>query len=180
MEVSSNINTVGYTQSSVSVKNVFTEKLTKEQVSDLKEQIQQSTTMYAFNSTAIQGGLSNSQTSFEQDYADFQSFLTDVGYSGKPIAELSQDEAAELVSEDGIFGVKQTSQRLADFVINGSGGDEERFRAGREGLIRGYKEAEQMWGGELPEISQQTMDKALEMVDKAMMDLGFSIIDEEV
>jgi len=180
MQISSNTGAINYTQSSVGVKNVFTQKLTTEQVSDLKEQIQQSTTKYAFNFTVAQEGLSNNKTSFELDYTEFQSFLVDVGYGGKPIAELSQNEAAKLVSEDGIFGVKQTSQRLADFVINGSGGDEDLLRAGRSGLIQGYKEAEQMWGGKLPEISQITMEKTLEMVDKAMVDLGFSIMDEKV
>ena len=47
-------------------------------------------------------------------------------------------------------------------------------------MIQGFKEAEEMWGGELPEISQKTMQKAIEMVDKAMYDLGFSILDKEV
>ena len=53
------------------------------------------------------------------------------------------------------------------------------MRAGREGMILGFKQAEAMWGGELPEISQQTMKAAIEMVDKAMYELGFSILNEE-
>lgn len=179
MEISASMNSVNYTQKSTGTKTVFTEKLTKDEVAELREQITENTTKYAFESVYVQGSISNS-SSFEQDYADFQNFLSDIGYSGKPIAELTQDEAAELVSEDGIFGVKQTSERLANFVINGAGGDEDRLRAGREGLIRGYEEAERMWGGELPEISQVTMEKALEMVDKEMADLGYSILDAEV
>ncbi len=54
------------------------------------------------------------------------------------------------------------------------------MRAGREGMIQGFKEAEQMWGGELPEISQKTIAKAIELVDMAMNDLGFSILNKEV
>ena len=46
-------------------------------------------------------------------------------------------------------------------------------------MLQGFKMAEDMWGGELPEISQITMQKATEMVDKAMYDLGFSIINKE-
>ncbi len=65
-------------------------------------------------------------------------------------------------------------------MINGAGGDEDKLRAGREGMLKGFKEAEAMWGGELPEISQKTMQASLEMVDKAMYDLGFSILNEEV
>ena len=135
--------------------------------------------MVSFNSASIQGQINGKADKFTQDYQDFQTFLSDIGYSGKPIAELSQEEATELVSEDGFFGVTQTSERIANFVINGAGGDESMMRAGREGMIQGFKEAEAMWGGELPEISQETMAKAIEMVDSAMHDLGFSIINEE-
>jgi hypothetical protein len=131
-------------------------------------------------STQTQVSSLSMEDQFAKDYDDFQDFLKDVGYSDKPIAELSQDEATELVSEDGIFGVKQTSERIANFVINGAGGDEKLLRAGREGMLQGFKEAEQMWGGKLPEISQETMTKALEMVDNTMHDLGFSVIDQEV
>ena len=54
------------------------------------------------------------------------------------------------------------------------------MRAGREGMLVGFKQAEEMWGGKLPEISQETMKAATELVDKAMTDLGFSIIDQSV
>ena len=47
--------------------------------------------------------------------------LSDLGYQGKPILQLSQDEATQLVSEDGFFGVTQTSDRVAGFVLSFSG-----------------------------------------------------------
>ncbi|NCD12016.1 MAG: hydrogenase, partial [Epsilonproteobacteria bacterium] len=40
--------------------------------------------------------------------------LADIGYTGKPLSELSQSEASELVSEDGFFGIAQTSERIAN------------------------------------------------------------------
>jgi hypothetical protein len=98
--------------------------------------------------------------------------LGQLRYNGKPITELSQGEAAALVAEDGYFGVTQTSQRLADFVISGGGNDLKRLQAGREGIIKGFKEAEKIWGGELPPISYQTLDKALELIDTRIRDLG--------
>lgn len=100
-----------------------------------------------------------------------------IGYSGKPISEMTPEEAGKLVSEDGYFGVSQTSQRLADFVVMGGGDDMDRLKAGREGIIRGFNEAEQMWGGKLPDISYQTLDKALEMIDKRIAELGGNILD---
>jgi len=103
--------------------------------------------------------------------------LADIGYNGKPIADLTQDEAKELVSEDGFFGIKKTSQRIADFVLNGAGDDVDKLKAGREGILRGFKEAEKLWGGKLPDISYDTIDKAVEMIDKKLAELGESVID---
>lgn len=100
-----------------------------------------------------------------------------IGYSGKPIADMNPDEAKELVSEDGYFGVKQTSERLADFVLMGGGNDLERLKAGREGIIRGFNEAEEMWGEKLPDISYETLDKALAKIDEKITSLGGSVLD---
>ncbi len=176
MEISSNMPNVNASQNSGAIKTNFTEKISKDEAMEIREQITRNANEMMFQSTTIQAGI----TSDKDDYENFQSFLSDIGYEGKPIAELSQEEASALVSEDGFFGITQTSERIANFVINGSGGDEDLMRAGREGMLQGFREAEAMWGGELPEISQKTMQAAIEMVDKAMHDLGFSIVDAEV
>ena len=179
MDISSNMQNIGTQYNAKEVKTNFTEKISREEASEIKAQIAENSKAMMMQSTSFQVSISQSDD-FEKTYEAFQGFLKDVGYSGKPIAELSQEEAAQLVSEDGIFGVAQTSERIANFVINGAAGNEEMMRAGREGMIQGFKEAEAMWGGKLPEISQETMQAAVEMVDKAMTDLGFSIIDREV
>lgn len=161
------------------IKTMYTEKISVDEVKEIKAQLKENSMAIAFNSTYIQVGVTQ-KNSFETQYKEFQTFLKDIGYEGKPIAELSQDEAAQLVAEDGFFGVEQTSNRISDFVINSSGGDEKLMRAGREGMFLGFQQAQEMWGGELPEISQKTMQEAIEKVDKAMIELGFSIIDQEV
>lgn len=171
---------MGSAKNSSVIKPLYTEKISKDEVKEIREQLAKNANAVAFNSASVQAAFISGEDKFVQDYQDFQDFLKGIGYEGKPIAELSKDEAAELVGEDGIFGIKQTSERIANFVINGSGGDEKLMRAGREGMLQGFKEAEAIWGGELPEISQITMAKATEMVDKAMHDLGFSILNEEV
>lgn len=103
--------------------------------------------------------------------------LKDIGYSGKNINELSTDEASQLVSEDGFFGISQTSTRLADFVLSGGGNDVEKLKAGRSGIIDGFKQAEALWGDKLPDISYKTLDKALEMIDKQIESLGANALD---
>ncbi len=178
MIVSSNAGVFAQNQNIVAVKTDFKEKISADEVKDIKIQLKQNANTMALNSINIQ--VSAFKDNFNSLHVSFQKFLSDIGYEGKPIAELSQSEAAELISEDGMFGIKQTSERIANFVINGSGGDEDMMRAGREGMIQGFNEAEKLWGEELPEISQQTITKAIEMVDNAMREAGFSIIDEAV
>ena len=162
------------------IKSVYTEKISADEAKAIREQITQNANEMMMKSTTLQANTLNTKDDFASQYKDFQSFLSDIGYEGKPIAELSQNEAAELVSEDGLFGIKQTSQRIANFVINGAAGNEDMMRAGREGMLQGFKDAEAMWGGELPEISQKTMQAAIEMVDKAMAEAGYSILNQEV
>lgn len=100
-----------------------------------------------------------------------------IGYTGKAITDMTPDEAKALVSEDGYFGVTQTSARLSDFVLNGGGDNVDKLKAGREGLINGFNEAEKMWGGKLPDISYETRDKALAKIDEKITALGGSILD---
>jgi len=178
MEISSNMGVLNQTQNSSAIKSLYTQKLSKDEVKEIRAELQENIMKFSLDVMTFQSEATGKDIA-QLQYEEFQGFLQGIGYEGKPIAELSKDEAAELVSEDGIFGIKQTSERIANFVINGAGGDEDRMRAGREGMLLGFKQAEEMWGGKLPDISQKTMQAAIEMVDKAMVEQGFSIIDTE-
>lgn len=180
MQISSNTAYRDSSTNSLGIKNIYTQKLTKDETKELKEQITQNSNAYTFNSINVQSSTLSIEDKFEKDYQEFQSFLKEIGYDGKNIAELSQKDAGKLVSEDGFFGVDKTSQRIVDFVLSGANGDEEMLRAGREGIIQGFKDAEKAWGGELPDISQTTMSKSIEMLDMAIKDLGYSILNQEV
>ncbi len=105
--------------------------------------------------------------------------LADIGYNGKPIGDLTQNEAKKLVGDDGFFGIKATSQRIGNFVINGAGDSIEMLKAGRDGIITGFNEAQKIWGGDLPDISQETLKKALDMIDKRISELGGNVIDTQ-
>lgn len=116
---------------------------------------------------ATQGGLSQRAVGQDQGFD-----LATLTYNGKPLSEVSQEEAQALVAEDGYFGVSKTAQRIADFVITGGGEDLARLQTGREGVLSGFKEAEQLWGGKLPEISYQTLNKTLELIDARIAQLN--------
>ena len=106
--------------------------------------------------------------------------VANLTYNGRSILDLSPSEAADLVSEEGYYGVKKTAGRLSGFVINGGGDDLEKVKAGREGIARGFKEAEKLWGGTLPEISYKTLELALQQIDTRIQELGGSVINTEV
>lgn len=95
-----------------------------------------------------------------------------IGYDGKNPLAMNSDELNALISEDGFFGVANTANRIADFVINGAGDDLEKLQKGFEGMKQGFAEAERMWGGSLPQISQETIDKAIEKVSARIEELG--------
>ena len=102
---------------------------------------------------------------------------TSLFYNNSPVSELSIDEANDLISDDGYFGVDKTSQRIIDFVITAAGDDIGRLKAGREGILRGFTEAENAWGGKLPDISYETLEKSLEVIDKKIREFGGSVVD---
>ncbi|MCL1995400.1 MAG: hypothetical protein FWG63_04255 [Defluviitaleaceae bacterium] len=78
---------------------------------------------------------------------------------------LTPDQAAEQVSEDGFWGVERTAERLFDMATRLSGGTEQGMEAMRQAVINGFEGAERAWGGELPQISQDTLDRVMEMFD---------------
>lgn len=88
-----------------------------------------------------------------------------VGDTELNLEEITQEEAAELVSDDGYFGVEQTSDRIVDFAIGIAGGDPSRIDAIKAGVEKGFQEALEAFGGELPEISYQTYDAVFEKLD---------------
>ena len=74
-------------------------------------------------------------------------------------------QAKEDISEDGYWGVKQTSERIFSFAQALAGDDEEKMTKMKEAFEKGFKEATKTWGKELPDISQNTRDAVLKKFD---------------
>lgn len=74
-------------------------------------------------------------------------------------------KAKEDVSEDGYWGVKQTSQRLFDFASALAGDDVDKMKEMQAAMEKGYKQAMGAWGKELPEICQDTFAAANKLFD---------------
>lgn len=93
--------------------------------------------------------------------------------SGKfEVDAATKAQAQQDISEDGYWGVKQTSNRILDFATALTGGDPSKIEDMRKAFEKGYKQAEKTWGGELPEISKQTYDAVMAGFDKMAEDAG--------
>ena len=89
---------------------------------------------------------------------DIWKFLASGNYT---VSEAAKLQAQEDISENGYWGVEQTSQRILDFAKALAGNDPSKADELLEAFKKGYKEATGAWGKELPEISQKTY-KAVE------------------
>jgi len=123
----------------------------------------------------IQGALTGNKEMFnflsgKEDSNGFS--LESIGYEGKPITELSEDEANALLDEDSFFGITQTSNRVANFVFSFANDDVSLLKEGREGIVRGFEEAQKLFGGQLPEISFKTQENTLKLIDEKINTLS--------
>lgn len=134
--------------------------------------------LFEMNAKAMAAGNSVGQSGLnaskdQQSVLDFLSgkgkindmSLEDIGYKGKPIMDLSPQEATDLVGENGFFGITQTSDRVSNFVFSFAGDDLEKLQKGRDGIVKGFEEANKMFGGNLPEISYKTQERTLALID---------------
>lgn len=65
-------------------------------------------------------------------------------------------DAQEAISEDGYWGVKQTSQRIFDFAYALAGDDPEKMKKMQDAIEKGFEQATKSWGGKLPSITDET------------------------
>ena len=93
---------------------------------------------------------------------DIWSFLAKGDFT---IDEAAKKKAQEEISEDGYWGVKQTSQRILDFANALTGGDPSQVEKMRSAFEKGFKEATKAWGKELPDISKQTYEAVMKGFD---------------
>ncbi len=195
MEVQSNINSLNVALDKYKQNTNVTNKKDSEKTSEksLEETMNESAVkvsvsmnaqyiLFAMNSSSLNKDNTLTQASLsanEKDVLDFLSgketqsgmSLKNIGYEGKPITELTQDEAKDLVSEDGFFGVTQTSDRVSNFVFSFAKDNVDLLEKGREGIVQGFEDAKKLFGGELPEISYKTQERTLSLIDEKINSL---------
>lgn len=90
----------------------------------------------------------------EEDQASMWKFIASGEYT---VDEATRKQAQEDISEDGYWGVKQTSQRLFDFASALAGDDVDKMKEMQKAMEQGFDEATKLWGKDLPQLSQDTL-----------------------
>ena len=83
-------------------------------------------------------------------------------------------EAQQAISEDGYWGVKQTSQRIFDFAYALAGDDSEKMKEMQAAVEKGFEQATKSWGKALPSISQETHSAIGDLFDSYYEKAGVS------
>lgn len=78
---------------------------------------------------------------------------------------ITPEEAQDLISKDGYWGVEKTSDRIVEFATSAAGNDPSKLDQIKDAVLSGFKEAETIFGGTLPDISYKTLDKIMEKLD---------------
>lgn len=93
---------------------------------------------------------------------DFWKMMASGNYT---VDEKTKAEAQQAISEDGFWGVKQTSQRIFDFAQALAGDDVETMKKMQAAVEKGFEQAGAAWGGDLPSISGETHDAVNKLFD---------------
>lgn len=121
--------------------------LVKSLKSDLDNQMSRFTNMMmqTFNKQGITGLTAGSDAFWRQ-----------IASGNFTVDAQTKAEAQQAISEDGYWGVKQTSQRIFDMAKALAGDDPEKMKKMQDAVEKGFSQATASWGKELPGICHDT------------------------
>lgn len=129
-------------------------KMSKEQRAALVQQLKADQASRESSLASLVSKMMSQQTNAYGKANNIWRFLASGNYT---VDAETKAQAQKDISEDGYYGVKQTSQRLFDFASALAGDDVEKMKEMQAAVEKGYKLAEKAWGGTLPGISQDTL-----------------------
>ena len=101
-----------------------------------------------------------------------KAFAGDLAKGDFTVDPETKAQAQADIAEGGYWSVEETSKRILDFATAITGGDPSKLENMRDAFLKGYKQAEETWGGKLPEISQKTYDAVLKGFDEKAKEYG--------
>lgn len=97
---------------------------------------------------------------------------TSIDVGGSKTADLQSmtaEDAQKLVADNGYWGVDQTSSRIVDSAISQIGNDPSKLDKIKEVIMNGFNSAKEAFGGQLPDISQKTIDAVMNKLGNLAM-----------
>lgn len=94
------------------------------------------------------------------------SFWKQIASGNFTVDAKTKAEAQAAISEDGFWGVSQTSQRIFDFAAALAGDNVDKMKEYQAAVEKGFKQAGEAWGGNLPAISGQTHEAVNKLFDE--------------
>lgn len=74
-------------------------------------------------------------------------------------------QAKNDIGENGYWGIEQTSDRLVSFATALAGGNPEKADELMGAIQKGFEQATKKWGGQLPDICQQTINTTMKKME---------------
>lgn len=145
-----------YTKDTLTLSEIS--KQVEAKYASLRETVENFVSMQRVKSGEAQG------FSYDQIMKKYDGRLKEF-YQNLKVDDATKMKAQQDISEDGFWGVKQTSERTIAFAKALSGGDPSKISLLKKSIEEGYNAAEKAWGGELPEICRQTQEATLKGLD---------------
>ena len=141
-------------------------KLVESLKADLDNQMSRFTNMMTqmFQKQGITANLSQGN--------DFWRFMASGNYT---VDAKTKADAQAAISEDGYWGVAKTSQRIFDFAQALAGDDPEKMKEMQAAVEKGFKQAEEAWGGSLPAICGDTHSAIGKLFDDYYAQRGVAV-----
>lgn len=98
-------------------------------------------------------------------YTTLKDLFTDIKEGRIEVDPKTVEQAQKDVAEDGYWGIEKTSDRLVEMAKALSGGDVSKADSLISAIKKGFDQAADAWGGELPEICQKTIDAAVQKLN---------------
>ena len=98
-------------------------------------------------------------------YTTLKDLFTDIKEGKIEVDPKTVEQAQKDVAEDGYWGIEKTSDRLVEMAKALSGGDVSKADSLISAIKKGFDQAADAWGGELPESCQKTIDAAVQKLN---------------
>ncbi len=85
---------------------------------------------------------------------------------GLPVDPATRSAAEAAVASGGSWSAEAVSERLVNFALRISGGDESKLELIKSAINEGFRQAEKIFGGILPDICYETRRQTTEKLEK--------------